>query len=1072
MDKTLENISHIELEELIKDLFSKKGYSLASPKATGDRGIDLWQGYSPETGRKVICEIKKIKNADLSALRMIAEQIQPMFNLQQPDEFLLVILTNLSNEHKKNFVKLLGPYLQEKLTIFTIEDIENLLLIHPDVKDKYFPKKWHEYYSLISRELQNHYSNWNLAKEESSPGFSLIRKLINVSGFVEENNWIQKLAEHSLGVDPIHIFSSISGSNLKADRRVRRINLIFKGLGINKEISNVDFAGCPIPVVIQLISTRNIVAQNEIWQLFYEAGTADTYPSKSLFDKYDTWKGIDFTSLTIFLFWSFSSKYISLDKRTTSYLENKNISISNRDYSSYFDLIKALEVYNYDKHPDFGSKGIFREVVYIAYDILVLNNINSVLSTELSKFFEMKSVSYDQATEPEQLYDTNSEKGNNQEREVNKNLISKSKLGFRIVGLEITETCGKDIFGVLKDKIFTFDNCFKIKKNTIEYSERKDLSLYTLNQEKYNRLEVNISALVGKNGSGKSTITEIIFSIINNLSFKFRKQLNKNDLAFRENVAADLYWISSDCLYCLKAEGMSFKIKRFTFKGKMFKSESDFKEFKFNQFMEFFYTIAINYSIYSLNSLHINDWIEKLFHKNDGYQTPVVINPMRIKGNIDINKEDSLVRYRLMANLLQPIEIGVDIGIRQLTKSQKAEKIRFTHIKDKNKFLYLIEDENGHLIKKEFSALTEKHLNIINIVKEIFEIEHYESSFITIEAEKYIIKKIISISRLLPKDETVYDFKTDDFKNESKLRKFLTEMRDEHTHLGFKLKQAINYLKYPGLWGRDSDFELSIEKASDKIEAACIDLKEGTYDFNDFLPPPIFDPFIVTITEDKSLIPFEKMSSGEKQLIYSINSILYHVKNIQSIYTTRKDKLRYKSIFLLLDEIELYYHPDLQRKYLSYLLKMLEKMDLSDQINGISILLVTHSPFILSDIPNQYLLRLTEGFVKPYNETEKTFGANIYDLLANDFFMDEGFIGEIAMQQIKEIVDYIVAKTYIEDKHIEFKRIVDVIGDEAVKFKLNQQLSKLYIESDSYSLDDLEYQKREIEEKIKKIKNQ
>lgn len=1072
MNKTLENISPIELEELIKDLFSKRGYSLTPQKGPNDLGIDLSQGYSPENGRKVICEIKRIQNNDSFILRRIAEQIQPLFNLHQPDEFLLVIIKKISEEDKKDLVKLLGPYLQEKLKIFALEDVENLLLIHPDVKDKYFPKNWHEYYSLISKELQNHYSNWNLNKEESSPGFSLIRKLITVPGFVEENNWIQKLTDNLLGVDPIHIFSSISGSNLKSDRRVKRINLIFKGLGIDKEISNVDFAGCPIPVVIQLISTRNIVAQNEIWQLFYEASIVDTYPSKSLFDKYDTWKGIDFTSLTIFLFWSFSSKYISLDKRTSSYLENKNIFIRNRDYHSYFDLIKALEVYNYGNHPDFGSKGIFREVVYVAYDILVLNNINSALSEELSEFFRMKSAVNDQATEPEQLYDTNGKKNINPEKEENKNLISKSKLGFRIVALEITDTCGKNIFGVLKDKIFVFDNCFKINKNTVEYSEQKDLPLYTLNKEKYNRLDVNISALVGKNGSGKSTVTEIIFSIINNLSFKFRKQLKKNDLIFRENVAANLYWISSDYLYCLKAEGMSFKIKRYVFKGKIFKSEDEFKNFQFNEFIEFFYTIAINYSIYSLNSLHINDWIERLFLKNDGYQTPVVINPMRVKGNIDINKEDSLVRYRLMANLLQPIEAGVDIGIRQLTKLQKAEKIRFTHIKDKNKFLYLREDKHGYLIEKGFTTLTEQHLSIINLVKSIFEIGHYESSFMVEEAEKYIIRKIISISKLVSKEEAVYDFEADDFKNETKLRKFLIDLRDEHTHLGFKLKQAINYLKYPDLWGRDSDFEFSIDKASDKIDAICINLEEGTYDFNDFLPPPIFDPFIITISEDKSLIPFEKMSSGEKQLIYSINSILYHVKNIQSIHTSRKDKLKYKNIFLLLDEIELYYHPDLQRKYLSYLLKMLEKMDFSNNINGISILLVTHSPFILSDIPNQYLLRLTEGYVKPYNESEKTFGANIYDLLANDFFMEDGFIGEIAMQQIKEIVDYIVSKTYLEDKHIEFKRIVDVIGDEAVKFKLNQQLLKLYTDSGSYTIDDLESQKREIEEKIKKLKNQ
>ena len=51
-----------------------------------------------------------------------------------------------------------------------------------------------------------------------------------------------------------------------------------------------------------------------------------------------------------------------------------------------------------------------------------------------------------------------------------------------------------------------------------------------------------------------------------------------------------------------------------------------------------FYSILINYSHHGLNSLHVGNWINSLFHKNDGYQTPIVLNPMRTEGKIDINK--------------------------------------------------------------------------------------------------------------------------------------------------------------------------------------------------------------------------------------------------------------------------------------------------------------------------------------------------------------------------------------------------------------------------------------------------
>lgn len=40
-----------------------------------------------------------------------------------------------------------------------------------------------------------------------------------------------------------------------------------------------------------------------------------------------------------------------------------------------------------------------------------------------------------------------------------------------------------------------------------------------------------------------------------------------------------------------------------------------------------------------------------LFHKNDGYQTPLVITPYRKNGNIDSNTERTLSKERLMALL-------------------------------------------------------------------------------------------------------------------------------------------------------------------------------------------------------------------------------------------------------------------------------------------------------------------------------------------------------------------------------------------------------------------------------------
>jgi hypothetical protein len=53
-----------------------------------------------------------------------------------------------------------------------------------------------------------------------------------------------------------------------------------------------------------------------------------------------------------------------------------------------------------------------------------------------------------------------------------------------------------------------------------------------------------------------------------------------------------------------------------------------------------------------LNTVDIGYWLESIFHKNDGYQTPLVINPKRDEGSIDIEKEKELQKAKLLVNTL------------------------------------------------------------------------------------------------------------------------------------------------------------------------------------------------------------------------------------------------------------------------------------------------------------------------------------------------------------------------------------------------------------------------------------
>lgn len=63
-------------------------------------------------------------------------------------------------------------------------------------------------------------------------------------------------------------------------------------------------------------------------------------------------------------------------------------------------------------------------------------------------------------------------------------------------------------------------------------------------------------------------------------------------------------------------------------------------------------------------------------------------------------------------------------------------------------------------------------------------------------------------------------------------------------------------------------------------------------------------------------------------------------------------------------------------------------------------MLVTHSPFVLSDIPDSNVLCLGEG----NNFVTKTLGGNIMEMLSNSFFMKNS-IGDVIKEEIASIVD-------------------------------------------------------------------
>ena len=180
--------------------------------------------------------------------------------------------------------------------------------------------------------------------------------------------------------------------------------------------------------------------------------------------------------------------------------------------------------------------------------------------------------------------------------------------------------------------------------------------------------------------------------------------------------------------------------------------------------------------------------------------------------------------------------------------------------------------------------------------------------------------------------------------------------------------------------------------------------------------------------------------------------------------------IKYSHVNIVLEEIELYFHPEMQRQYIYHLLESIKSIDLKN-IKAVNILFVTHSPFILSDIPKTNILRLKEG--KSYTaKFEQTFGANISELLANDFFMENSFMGEFVRNRIisllnffnRDKADLTQVGEYWDEK--TSKQFINLIGEPLVKDRLLALHREEYPRSKEYIQEQIEKLQNELKQKM------
>jgi hypothetical protein len=153
-----------------------------------------------------------------------------------------------------------------------------------------------------------------------------------------------------------------------------------------------------------------------------------------------------------------------------------------------------------------------------------------------------------------------------------------------------------------------------------------------------------------------------------------------------------------------------------------------------------------------------------------------------------------------------------------------------------------------------------------------------------------------------------------------------------------------------------------------------------------------------------------------------------------------KNRLGTKPILLLIDEGDLYFHPEWQKRYFS---ELIDYTKFLFPRNKVQIIITTHSPFIASDLPKQNLIFLkqdAEGMCQVANNDIQfeTFGSNIHELFTNSFFLADGLMGEFARTRIAELIKELNSAERISREEYEnnYKNRIEIIGESFIQAKL------------------------------------
>lgn len=171
------------------------------------------------------------------------------------------------------------------------------------------------------------------------------------------------------------------------------------------------------------------------------------------------------------------------------------------------------------------------------------------------------------------------------------------------------------------------------------------------------------------------------------------------------------------------------------------------------------------------------------------------------------------------------------------------------------------------------------------------------------------------------------------------------------------------------------------------------------------------------------------ISSGQRAYL-SLFSLIAHQLN----------KTKENFVFLSIDEGDLYLHPMWQVEFFSRLLDVLQRA----YKGRVQLLLSSHSPFLLADLPRQNFTVLSTLEASERDKlalNRETFGGNLYDLYAGPLFIDTLKTSLFAQQKLYEMAKNALVRPMSERRKKELQNQTRLIGDDIVKSLIIRDLN-------------------------------